>query len=93
VRKLAILDVTIPGEAWDKFRKSRAAAASGNLAFHSVRDLPEALVAGREAHLSVYRSVAYNPAAITEAEIDEYGRCYAASARCVPASSTIARFH
>jgi hypothetical protein len=26
----------------------------------------------------LYRSVAYNPAAITEAEIDEYVRCYAA---------------
>ena len=43
-------------------------------------DLPEMLVAGRErAYLAwMYRSVAYMPTAITEEDIDEYARCYAA---------------
>ena len=45
-----------------------------------MRDLPEALVVGRErTYLSwFYRSVAYNPTAISESEIDEYVRCYSA---------------
>jgi len=80
VRKLVILDVTIPGEAWEKFPQIRRHGGIWHLAFHSVRDLPEALVAGRErTYLSwFYRSAAYNPRAITEEEIDEYVRCYAA---------------
>ena len=80
VRKLAILDVTIPGEAWEKFPQITRRGGVWHLAFHNVRDLPEALVVGRErTYLSwFYRSVAYNPRAITEEEIDEYVRCYAA---------------
>lgn len=80
VRKLVILDVTIPGEAWEKFPQITRRGGIWHLAFHSVRDLPEALVAGRErTYLSwFYRSVAYNPGAITEQEIDEYVRCYSA---------------
>jgi len=80
VRKLAILDVTIPGEAWEKFPQITRRGGIWHLAFHNVRDLPEALVAGRErTYLSwFYRSAAYNPCAITEEEIDEYERCYAA---------------
>src|SRR5260221_3838437 len=45
VRKLAILDVTIPGESWEKFPQIRRGGFIWHLAFHSVRDLPEALVA------------------------------------------------
>jgi pimeloyl-ACP methyl ester carboxylesterase len=80
VRKLAILDVTIPGGAWEKFPQITRRGGVWHLAFHNVRDLPEALVVGRErTYLSwFYRSVAYNPRAITEEEIDEYVRCYAA---------------
>ena len=45
-----------------------------------MRDLPEALITGRERlYLAwFYRSAAYHPTAVTEAEIDEYVRCYSA---------------
>jgi len=51
-----------------------------HLTFHGVRDLPEALITGRErTYLSwFYRSAAYNPEAITAPEVDEYVRCYSA---------------
>ena len=80
VRRLAILDVTIPGEGWENIRQINRRGGIWHLAFHSVRDLPEALVAGRERlYLSwFYRSVAYDPSAISEADIDEYARCYSA---------------
>ena len=46
--------------------------------FHQVADLPEALVEGRERlYLSWgYRRYAFDPSSISEAEIDEYVRCY-----------------
>ena len=93
VRKLVILDVTIPGEAWEKFPQITRRGGVWHLAFHSVRDLPEALVVGRErTYLSwFYRSLVYNPSAITEEDIDEYERCYAAPARCAQGSSIIAQ--
>ncbi len=80
VRKLVILDVTIPGEGWQKIPQVTRRGGIWHLAFHNVRDLPEALVTGRErTYLSwFYRIAAYNPTAITEAEIDEYVRCYSA---------------
>jgi pimeloyl-ACP methyl ester carboxylesterase len=80
VRKLVILDVTIPGPNWEKIPQVTRRGGIWHLAFHSVRDLPEALVGGRErTYLTwFYRSAAYNPGAITEAEIDEYVRCYSA---------------
>jgi len=79
VRKLVILDVSIPNEAWEKFPMFNR-RGTWHLTFHGVRDLPEALVTGRErTYLSwFYRSAAYNPGAITEPEIDEYVRCYSA---------------
>jgi pimeloyl-ACP methyl ester carboxylesterase len=48
--------------------------------FHQTRDIPEALTAGKEReYLSwFYRGLAYNPEAITEADIDEYVRHYSA---------------
>jgi pimeloyl-ACP methyl ester carboxylesterase len=80
VRGLAILDVTIPTEAWERFPQITRRGGIWHLAFHSVRDLPEALVQGRERlYLSwFYRMGAYNPVAISEADIDEYVRCYSA---------------
>ncbi len=46
--------------------------------FHQVPDLPEALTAGREdLYLRFfYRSQAWNPAAIEDAAIEEYVRCF-----------------
>lgn len=76
VLKLAILEVPIPGlEGWEEAKQRL-----WHFAFHAVRDLPEALIAGREQiYLSwFYQDSAYNPAAITEAQIDEYVRIYSA---------------
>jgi pimeloyl-ACP methyl ester carboxylesterase len=79
VRKLVILDVSIPNETWEKFPMFNR-RGTWHLTFHGVRDLPEALVTGRErTYLSwFYRSAAYNPDAISDAEVDEYVRCYSA---------------
>ena len=79
MRKLVILDVSIPNETWEKFPMFNR-RGTWHLTFHGVRDLPESLVAGRErTYLSwFYRSAAYNPGVITEYEIDEYVRCYSA---------------
>jgi pimeloyl-ACP methyl ester carboxylesterase len=48
--------------------------------FHQTPDIPEALTAGKEReYLSwFYRGLAYNPKAITEADIDEFVRKYSA---------------
>ncbi len=75
VERLAILDVVIP------FGDADALTWGGKRwhhGFHWVRDLPEALIAGRErTYLSwFYSNFAYNPAAITPADVDEYVRAY-----------------
>lgn len=75
VEKLAIVDVVIP------FGTPEALTWGGKRwhhGFHWVQDLPEALVAGRErTYLSwFYTNLAYNPAAITREDIDEYVRAY-----------------
>lgn len=51
-----------------------------HFAFHACRDLPEALIVGRERLYLEYffRHFAYDPAAITPADVDEYVRCYSA---------------
>jgi len=80
VRRLAILDVPIPNATWERIPQITRRGGIWHVAFHSVRDLPEALIHGRERmYLSwFYRTAAYNPASITEADIDEYVRCYSA---------------
>ena len=76
VRRLAILEVPLPGLAgWDQLNP-------WHFSFHGVRDLPEALVAGRE-RMYITRfytdpEYVYNPASFTEAEINEYVRTYSA---------------
>ena len=76
VRRLAILEVPLPGLArWNELNP-------WHFSFHAVRDLPEALVAGRE-RMYITRfytdpEYVYNPASFTEAEINEYVRTYAA---------------
>jgi pimeloyl-ACP methyl ester carboxylesterase len=81
VRQLVILDVTIPNETWERIPQISRRGGIWHVAFHSVRDLPEALIQGRErTYLSwFYRTAAYNPAAIGEADIDEYVRCYSSA--------------
>lgn len=51
-----------------------------HFAFHQAPDVPEALVTGRErSYLTwFFKTFAYDKAAIGEAEIDEYVRCYSA---------------
>jgi pimeloyl-ACP methyl ester carboxylesterase len=75
VRRLAILDVVIPGDGGDFSQSGRR----WHHAFHMTPDLPEALVQGRE-RLYIgwfYRTFGYRPDAICEADIDEYARTYA----------------
>lgn len=75
VRRLAILDVVIPGDGGDFSQSGRR----WHHAFHMTPDLPEALVQGRE-RLYIgwfYRTFGYRPDAISEADLDEYARTYA----------------
>ena len=76
VKKLAILDVTIPGDGIDAFASSHGRWHHG---FHRTLDLPEALVHGRERiYVSWFlKNFTAQPGAIPEAAIDEYARCYA----------------
>ena len=78
VEKLAIADVPLPGiEPWDRMQ---GAPAVWHFAFHAQRDLAEALIAGRERLYIEHfiRTRAFNPAAISESEIDLYARQMAA---------------
>lgn len=76
VRKLAMLDVTIPGDGTDHFSTSQGRWHHG---FHRALDLPEALLAGRErVYISWFlKQFAAHPGAIGDAAIDEYARTYA----------------
>lgn len=79
VRRLVLLDAPIPGTK--VFEEIERSPMVWHFAFHNVRDLPEALVAGRErTYLTegFYRALSYNPAAFTDADVDEYVRCYSA---------------
>jgi pimeloyl-ACP methyl ester carboxylesterase len=79
VRKLVILDVPIPGAGLDQALVFRPRSV-WHVQFHYVRDLPEALVAGRErTYLTWFFRTAYNPTALSEQDIDEYVRCYSAT--------------
>ena len=75
IEKLAIVDVVIPFGTPDALTWGGKRWHHG---FHWVQDLPEALVAGRERlYLSwFYTNLAYNPAAITPEDVDEYVRAY-----------------
>jgi pimeloyl-ACP methyl ester carboxylesterase len=78
VRKLVVLDVGIPGAGLETALGFRRGGI-WHIQFHNVRDLPEALIAGRErVYLSWFYRTAYNQTAITEQDIDEYVRCYSA---------------
>lgn len=74
VRRLAILDVVIPGDGGDLSQGGRR----WHHAFHRTPDLPEVLTEGRERiYLSwFYRTFAHRAEAFSEADIDEYARCY-----------------
>ena len=69
VSKLVILDVPVPA-----FYPQGFEDCCWWFSFHQTPDIPEALTAGKEReYLSwFYTTFAYNPEAITEADIDEY---------------------
>lgn len=74
VSKLVILDVPILG-----FFPAGTEDCCWWFGFHQTPDVPEALTAGKEReYLSWFYRLAYNPDAITEADIDEYVSHYSA---------------
>jgi pimeloyl-ACP methyl ester carboxylesterase len=85
VRRLVILETIMPGFGYeDAMRHPFAQDGLGrlvwHLAFHDAPDIPEALIAGRERlYLRwFHKNFSYNPAAISEADLDEYERHYSA---------------
>ena len=74
VRRLVIVDVSIPGCGGDFSQGGRR----WHHQFHMTLDLPEALTADREdLYLAwFYRTFAYRPDAITADDLDEYLRTY-----------------
>jgi pimeloyl-ACP methyl ester carboxylesterase len=76
VRRLVILDAPIVKSPEEL---TQLQGLFWHLTFHAVPDLPEMLVAGRErAYLSWFYRNGYDPSAISEEDVDEYVRCYAA---------------
>ena len=75
VRRLALLDVTVPGDGAENLSQGGRRWHHG---FHRTADLPEALVQGRERiYLSwFYRTFSHRPDAIPEAAVAEYLRTY-----------------
>ena len=74
VKKLVVSDLTFPGFA------PPGRMPPWWFAFHQTPDMPEALVQGKELmYLSwFYHNLAYNPAAITQADINEFVSHYSA---------------
>lgn len=74
IRRLAILDVVIPGDGGDFSQGGRR----WHHQFHMTPDLPEALTQGREdVYLSwFYRTFAYRPDAVGADDLQEYLRTY-----------------
>jgi pimeloyl-ACP methyl ester carboxylesterase len=75
VRKLAILDVTIPGDGATNFSQG---GRRWHHAFHQTVDLPEALITGREEiYFSwFYRNWGSHPNVLSAEDIAEYLRTY-----------------
>jgi len=78
VSQLAVIDAPLPGTR--VFDRLRADPRVWQFAFHSVRDIPEMLIAGRErAYLQAFFNARlYNVAAITDQELDAYASAYSA---------------
>lgn len=73
VRKLAILDVTIPGDGSPNISQG---GRRWHHAFHQTPDLPEALIAGREDIYFTWFYRHYGARPLSEADIAEYLRVY-----------------
>jgi pimeloyl-ACP methyl ester carboxylesterase len=78
VSHLAVIDAPLPGT--QVFDRLRADPRVWQFAFHSVRDIPEMLIAGREKPYfqAFFAARLYNVAAITEQDLDLYASAYAA---------------
>ncbi len=75
VRRLAILDVTIPGDGTASFSQG---GRRWHHRFHQTRELPEALIASREdIYLTwFFRNFGATPTAVSDDDIAEYLRTY-----------------
>lgn len=73
VRKLAILDVTIPGDGSPNISQG---GRRWHHAFHQTADLPEALIAGREEIYFGWFYRHYGAVPLPEADVAEYLRVY-----------------
>ena len=81
VRAVALLEAGIPGVALPYDLPVRAASGKMfHFLFHLLPDFPEQLIAGREREYVSWflRAKAFDPGDFTEADIDEYTRCFAA---------------
>ncbi len=78
IRRLAMLDAGVPGVTLPDVLPTAPDKAwkTWHFAFHTVTDLPELLIAGRERmYVSwLLRRKAADPTTFTEADLDEYGR-------------------
>jgi pimeloyl-ACP methyl ester carboxylesterase len=79
VSHLAVVDAPLPGTK--VFDRLRADPRVWQFAFHSVRDIPEMLITGREKAYfqAFFNARLYNVAAITEQDLDEYVYAYSAA--------------
>lgn len=75
VRRLAVLDVTIPGDGGTNFSQG---GKRWHHAFHQTVDMPEALIAGRESIYFTwfYRNWGHHPDVLSGNDIAEYLRVY-----------------
>jgi pimeloyl-ACP methyl ester carboxylesterase len=80
VSRLAVLDAAIPGITPNQAFQLAPDSKTWQFIFHLVPDLPEALTEGRERlYLSwFFRTKSAQSSAISDADIDEYVRCYSA---------------
>jgi pimeloyl-ACP methyl ester carboxylesterase len=78
VSHLAVIDAPLPGT--QVFDRLRADPRVWQFAFHSVRDIPEMLITGRErAYLAAFiEARLYNVDAISKDDLDVYATAYAA---------------
>ena len=79
VRTLALVDSLPPGLGFDELSVTEEMPL-WHMGFHTARDVAEMLVSGREReYLSYfYRTYSYDPAAISEEDVDEYVSRYSA---------------
>ena len=80
VRRLAILDVAIPGDGAPNISQG---GKRWHHAFHQTQELPEMLTAGRERFYLdwFYKNYGHRPDAVDETEIGEYVRLYSRPGR------------